>query len=173
MKSAENFSYLNFPLHSLQFLFLFFMCLEQPTLPVSFTVLRNSSTWMHSALLLNGLSLNAKCSLLNGLSCPAVMTQRITLMLRAQRSLVTTEVTTVNKHSVRAKLWTQIWLNLNHLDLELLGDPWKSSGWLPPTGKGRRAPSSICTPLFFALTERRHRLQELLHWLLPKGLGGG
>ena len=25
MKSAENFSYLNFPLHSVQFLFLFFM----------------------------------------------------------------------------------------------------------------------------------------------------
>ena len=113
--------------------------------------------------------MNAKCSLLNGLSCPAIMTQRITLILRAQRGSVTTEVTTVNKHSVRAKLWTQIWLNLDHLDLELPGDPWEPSGWLPPTGEGRRAASNICTPLFFALTERRHRLQELLHWLLPKG----
>lgn len=38
IKGAENFSYLNFPLHSLWFLFLFVMCLEQPTLLVNVTV---------------------------------------------------------------------------------------------------------------------------------------
>lgn len=39
IKYAENFPYLSFALHSQQFLFLFFMCLEQPTLPMNFAIL--------------------------------------------------------------------------------------------------------------------------------------
>lgn len=53
LKDAENFPYLNFPLYSLQFLFLFSACLEQLTLPVNFTIL--TEFWVNAKCCLDGL----------------------------------------------------------------------------------------------------------------------